>query len=425
MADKTYNAGDVEIKMLDLVSLDGKKRQSMISQVASFDVYESVMLPVMYCELLVKDGINLLEKFPIVGEEYIEIEFKNPELNSVQYFKFKVASVTNKFTDGQGKTQFYVIKCASEEILENSITYIQKRYEEGNPYTLVGDILKTYLKSKKRFNTDTTTARGLDKMTVSQLTPLQAIDYVRKRTISKTYKSSSYVFFENRNGFNFTTLEHLILDGKKKIGDRIFFYDSAITTSSSSVEIRNILAYQQVAYNNMSDLIQDGALNNRSISLDLKTGQTKTVDFSFTKEVGSFAQVDPDNTSKVKTSTFLNKYGNKSGQSTVKSSLIAKSSNNGETFVEESSGFLRSYISQLTQNIVRVLIYGDSSITAGNVIKLKFPAISGSTGKSEDSKLAGGNYLVTKVRHMFVLREKASYKISLECVKPSYGEIDV
>jgi hypothetical protein len=425
MSDKSYNAGDVEIKLFDLVSLDGKVRQSIITQVVSFDVYESVMLPVMYCEIFMKDSINLIEKFPIIGEEFVEIEFKNPELNSVQFFRFKLASVTNKFTDGQGKTLFYMMKCASEEILENSVTYIQKRYEEGNPYTLVSDIIKTYLKSPKRLNVDATSARGVDKITVSQLTPLQAIDYVRKRAVSKQYKSSSYVFFENRNGFNFTTLEHLISTGKKAIGDKIFFYDSSVGASMAGVEVRNILAYQQLAYNNVADLVQGAALNNRAISINLKTGTTNTIDFDYSKQVGNFAQTDSDNVSKVKTSSFLNKYGNKSGQSTVKSTLIAKSSNNGDTFIEESSGFLQSYVSQLTQNIVRILIYGDAAITAGNIITLKLPNISGATSNPENSKLASGNYLVTKVRHMFVMREKVNYKIALECVKPSYGEADL
>lgn len=425
MADKSFAAGDVQIQQFDLVSMDGKTRQSIISQVISFDIYESVMLPVMYCEIVMNDSINLIEKFPIIGEEFVEIEFKNPELNSIQRFTFKVASVTNKFTDGQGKKLFYVMQCASEEIMLNSTNYIQRRYNTGNPYTMVSDILETDLKSSKRLNVDTFNGRGLDSITISQLTPLQAIDLIRKRAVSKQYKSSSFVFFENRAGFNFTTLEHLIITGKNAIGDKIFFYDSAVGDSMSNVNVRNILAYQQLTYNNTVELMQSGSLANRTISLDLKTGVLNTVDFDYSKQVSNFAQTDPDNISKVKTSSFVNKYNTNVGKSTVKNTLIPKSTNNGESFREDSSGFLQSYVGQLTQNIVRVLIYGDSAVTAGNVIKLKFPTISGATAKSESSKLASGNYLVTKCRHMFVVREKVTYKMALECVKPSYGETDI
>lgn len=425
MAQNSYASGDVQIRQFDMVSMDGRVRQSIISQVVSFDIYESVMLPVMYCEIMMNDAINLIEKFPIIGEEFIEIEFKNPELNSIQSFRFKVASVTNKFTDGQGKRLFYMLQCASEEILANSNKYIQRRYQNGNSYAMVADILKTDLKTNKKLNVDTFSCRGLDLITVNQLTPLQAIDLIRKRTVSKQYRSSAYVFFENRSGFNFTTLEHLILTGKNAIGDKIFFYDSAVGDSLSNVDIRNILAYQQLTYNNTAELMQSGSLANRTMSLDLKTGTMNTVDFDYSKSVNKFAQTDPDNISKVKTTSFVNAYNAGAGTGTVRNSLIPKSSNNGESFREDSAGYLQSYVNQLTQNIVRVLVYGDSAITAGNVIKLKFPTIAGTTEKPDSSKLSSGNYLVTKCRHMFVIREKVTYKMALECVKPSFGESDI
>lgn len=425
MAQKAYSPGDVQLLQFDLVSMDGRVRQSIAGQVVTFDVYESVMLPVMYCEILVNDSINMLEKFPIIGEEFIEIEFKNPELNSVQSFRFKVASVTNKFTDNMGNRLFYTLQCASEEILINSNTYIQRRYNSGNAYSIVSDILKTDLKTTKKLNIDTFSSRGLDLVTVNQLTPLQAIDFIRKRTVSKQYKTSSYVFFENRNGFNFTTIEHLITTGRAAIGDKIFFYDTAVGDSMQNVDIRNMLAYQQLTYNNTAELMQSGALANRSISLDLKTGIVNTIDFDYSKQVNKFAQTDPDNVSKVKTASFVSTYNKGAGTSNIKNILIPKTANAGDTFREESAGFLQSYVNQLTQNIVRVLVYGDSAITAGNVIKLKFPTVSGGTEKNDASKLASGNYLVTKCRHMFTIRDKVTYKMALECVKPSFGESDI
>jgi hypothetical protein len=422
---KTYTAGDVELTQFDLVSLSGKSRQSIISQVITFDIYESLTLPVMYCEIMINDAINLIEGFPIIGEEYIEIEFKNPELNATQNFRFKTCAITNKFTEGQGKRLYYVIQAASEEVLENSYRYIQRKYNDGNPYTMISDILNRDLKTKKQLRTDDSTARGTDKITITQLAPLQAIDMIRKRCVSKKYKSSSYVFFENRLGFNFTTLEHLISTGKNSIGDKIFFYDSNVNDDIKNINVRNILAYQQVNFSAIGDMVQSGGLANRTISIDLKTGILNTIDFNFAEQINKFAQTDPDNVSKIRTSTFMNKYSNPSGSSTVMSNLLPKSSINGESFREESAGFLQSYINQLTQNIVRILIYGDSAITVGNVIKLKFPEIKGTTDKMEDSKFSSGNYLVAKVRHSFVVRDKVSYKMSIECMKPSYGESDI
>jgi len=422
---KTYNAGEVQITQLDIVSLDGKSRRSIISQVTTMDIYESMMMPLMYCEMLINDAINLIESFPIIGEEYIEVEFKNPEFSSVQNFRFKTVAVTNKFSDGQGNKLFYLIKAASEESLENSTKYIQRRYDVGNPYVMIADIISRDLKSKKSLRSDDKSARGIDKIAIAQLAPLQAIDMIRKRAVSKKYKSSSYVFFENRAGFNFTTIEHLIATGKSSIGDKIFFYDSNINDDVRNINVRNILAYQQVNYSTIGDMVQDGAMSNRNYSIDLRTGTLNTVDFNMPQQLSKFAQTDPSNASAVRTNTFMNTYAAKPGSDNMKTSLIPKSSVNGESFREETAGFLQSYINQLMQNVVRILIYGDAAITVGNVIKIKFPEVKGTTNKKEDSKLSSGNYLVSKVRHSFVMRDKVMYKMSLECLKPSYGESDV
>lgn len=423
--NKTYNAGDVELTQLDIVSLDGKSRQSIVAQVVTMDIYESLMMPLMYCELVINDAINLIEGFPIIGEEYIEIEFKNPELNSSQSFRFKTTAVTNKFTDGQGNKLFYIIKATSVEQLENSVKYIQRRYDIGNPYAMIADIISRDLKSGKILRADDNSARGVDKISISQLAPLQAIDMIRKRTVSKKYKSSSYVFFENRSGFNFTTIEHLIATGKSSIGDKIFFYDSNVNDNVKNLNVKNILAYQQVNYSTIGDMVQEGGMANRNISIDLKTGVLNVVDFNMPQQINKFAQTDPSNVSAVRTNSFMNSYASKPGTANMKTSFIPKSSINGESFREESAGFLQSYINQLMQNVVRVLIYGDAAITAGNIIKLKFPEVKGTTDKKEDSKLSSGNYLVSKIRHSFVVRDKVSYKMSLECLKPSYGESDV
>ena len=67
---KTYEAGEIKILKFDIVSHDGELRQSIISQVLAFDVYENIRLPVQYCDVVINDSINILEEFPIIGEDF-------------------------------------------------------------------------------------------------------------------------------------------------------------------------------------------------------------------------------------------------------------------------------------------------------------------------------------------------------------------
>jgi len=425
MDNKAFSPGDAKITLFDIVSMDGSLRQSMINQVTGFDIYESIMLPLMVCDVLVRDSINLLEKFPIIGEEFIELEVKNPETQNAYFFRFKTVNVSNKVTNPDGKMMTYMIRCMSEEVIENSKKKIQKRFTQS-PYSIVADILTDELKTKKKLFVDDTPLRGNETFLVNNISPLQVIDMVRKRTVSTKYSASAFNFFENRNGFNFTTVDKMLLTGKDSIGDKIFFYDSHVNNKLENIYVRNMLAYKQVSLANPVELMQSGGVSNQTQSIDIRTGKIETINFNLKDNLTAFTQIDKGSTSQIKTNSFLTRTTTKPSQvNAALQNFLPKTTKNGESFRENKVGFLQSFVGQIVGNIVQVLVYGDTTITAGNVVKLKFPEISGTTDKKSDSRLSSGNYLVTKVRHTFVILDKVHYKTAMECVKPSYGESDI
>jgi len=423
---QAYNPGEAKITLFDLTSLDGSIRQSIINQVISFDIYESIMLPLMVCDIAVKDSIGLIDQFPIIGEEFVEIEVKNPETQNAYFFKFKTVSVTNKVTNPDGKMMSYIIRCMSEEIIENSKKRIQKRFTGLSPYEMISQIVQNDLKSTKKLFVDDAPIKGNESIFVNNLAPMQAVDMIRRRTVTSKYQSSAYNFFENRDGFNFVTIDKMMITGKQSIGDRIFFYDSHTNSKVENINIRNILAYRQVASANPVDFVQSGAVSNITQSLDIRTGSISTVNFNLKDNLDKFTQADKSGISAKATSVFMNRAGSKVSEIENPLQLFSpKSSKNGDSFREDKLGFLQSYVSQLVGNIVRVLVYGDTTLTAGAVITLKFPDVSGTTDKKDDSRLASGNYLISKIRHTFVNADKTYYKCSMECIKPSFGESDV
>lgn len=423
MSDKTYEPGDVVINLLDLVSLNGSKRVSMIGQVRGFDIYEGIMLPLIACEISIDDPVNLLEGFPIVGEEYVEIEFKNPELLTTTFFKFKVVKVFDKITEPGGKKLKYSLLCMSEEIIENSNKRIQKRYEGLNSYQIVKEILSKDIKTNKKYFVDDSPLRGNESLLVNNLHPLQAIDMVRKRTVSAKYKASGFNFFENRNGFNFVSINKLMISGKDAIGDKVFFYDTGVGNNAKNINVRNMIAYKQITLSNPIDMLQGGGVSNETKSIDIRTGAVESTPFNLIKNLGVFTQTGSRSTSKSKSPEFLNKTQSPDNisQNPV-NSFLPKSSKQGDSFRDSNFGFLQSYVTQLVGNMVGVLVHGDAALSAGNVITLKFPEVSGTTDKKADSAYTSGNYLISRIRHMFVVGDRVKYKCAMECIRPSYGE---
>ena len=84
------------------------------------------------------------------------------------------------------------------------------------------------------------------------------------------------------------------------------------------------------------------------------------------------------------------------------------------------------YIAHFLTVVIQITIYGDSTITVGDVINCTFPEADGLTkGEknpvNEDSAMTTGNYMVAKCRHMLTFNEKAEYAQSLELVKDGIG----
>jgi hypothetical protein len=72
--------------------------------------------------------------------------------------------------------------------------------------------------------------------------------------------------------------------------------------------------------------------------------------------------------------------------------------------------------------VSQITIYGDSTISVGDVIRCQLPEVDALTrGQDnpvrEDSQMTAGNYIVTKCRHVLTFNEKAEYMQGLEIVK--------
>ena len=61
----SYNAGDVKINQLLLTNLRQDKSLSILDQVMKIDIYESIMSPIIFGNIVVFDAIELKDKFPI------------------------------------------------------------------------------------------------------------------------------------------------------------------------------------------------------------------------------------------------------------------------------------------------------------------------------------------------------------------------
>lgn len=398
--------GDVLVEKINLITSDGSKTITIKPQVKFISIYESIMSPVLYGELLIVDAIDLLRGFPIIGEEKVEIEFSTPTLAPIT-LNLRVFHVSNISIDSDQKLKSYTLHLTSEEAFKNASLLINRKFTKEN-HANIKDILVSDLATEKKLEASTT--KGIDTQLITNITPLQAIDRMRLRSVSPKYLSSSFVFFEDRWGFKFITLEEMIEKNKGKSAQKHFVYDASnLITDIRKINARHMIGWKAIKHTNTIDKIQSGSLNTKVLVPDMVTGDVT----EYVSGNQEFETTGPD--AAAGTAKFNQAYG----QTTSRTFMVPFNSADEKVFIAEKIGPLQSFVDKITQNIAHVHIYGDSDIFVGDLLSASVSTGSGLT-EGDSSKAIEANYLVAKVRHMIILGDRPIYTQSLELVNNSY-----
>ena len=93
-----------------------------------------------------------------------------------------------------------------------------------------------------------------------------------------------------------------------------------------------------------------------------------------------------------------------------------------DTQMAEKIAILGSFVELISSDLVRIHIYGDSAVMAGDVIECKFPEATGLTKDPKLNRLRSGKYMISSLRHMIVLGDRYVHTMSTELIKGNYLE---
>lgn len=425
----SYQPGATEIYKLDLIKYAGTNYNkdtatviNIMPQLVSFNVYEDILKPTIYADFLLKDTSNIIQNFGpgmkgpgIRGDEYIEVEFKTPGAPQPSIYVFAVYSVANKQDIPNKGGQFYTLRCISHEHLQSTQRLVTKSYSDYCQ-NIIFDILSDYLKidaspgiSKKFFTEDT---KDIVKVTVPKLNALKAIDMIRQRAISKKYPNSPFLFFEDKDGFNFYTVDWLVEYYRNYVGAQVYTMATTVNVTDTpganfdTLQFRNIIAFQVIGNQDTYEKVQQGAVQNLVKSFDFTSK-----DFSVKKfNVADSKPLTTDPKGKVNITGNLNERFKVPGMER----FIPTSVDIGTNIIDN-AGAKQSLRALFGETAANIYVQGDSGLTIGEVIELKMPDLSNLAGvPKEDDKLTSGNYMITKIRHMLSADE---HKMSMEIVK--------
>ena len=200
--------GDVNIQEARVRSSNGFV-QDILGQVVQVEVFEDIFSPFITGTLVLSDAIDLVNFFPFIGEEYLSLKIATPTMDSKNRIiegDFYLYKMDQRLLLND-KNAAYVLHFISKEAIADLNFKISKSFE-GNCSDIAKELIGTQrgLNSQKLVRYEQ--AANKVRFVSNFWSPVACLNYLAKVAVSDK-NNSTYLFFENRTGFNFVTLNEL------------------------------------------------------------------------------------------------------------------------------------------------------------------------------------------------------------------------
>lgn len=259
MADIRF-AGDYSLTKAVLTSYNGNE-VNIMDLIHNIKVYEDIFSPFITIDMVMEDHIGLYHKMPIIGEELLTLTLT--DVTGKFGFKDAIFSLykSKDFVEKGQRGFVYTLSFISVEAIRDMNLKISKAYN-GTAKDIAYDLLK-----KEGLTTNKDVYIEESKYKISYISnywpPIKNLKYLCQRAVSKITDSASYLFFENKFGFYFTSLA--ALKGQDPIAS--FYYSANIDDDleKSLQRVEKIHIDRGVDY---IDRLQNGAYGSNVVYMD-------------------------------------------------------------------------------------------------------------------------------------------------------------
>lgn len=403
-------AGEVNLKEAKLYSLNGQTA-IITNQIIAIEMYENIFSPIISMNIVLKEAVDFLNLFPFCGEEYVSLNIETPTLEVPIKAVFYVYKISDRMYTAEREV-VYTLKCASVEFLADSNIKITKAFS-GN----IVDNVK-YLVGKDGLNTTkpvlAENTSNETKFVANFWNPIKCISYLSSRAINSK-GSPTYAFYENRDGFNFRTLNEILT----QTPIQEFVKDNY--TRTASISDNNIRSYNDILqdYKRILDIkipvvtdyidsIQSGQLRSRLITHDIVTKKYMVKEYS--------VKTDPNRYNLLNNNPLYSKYAIANSSSTILTMPKHFTIHNNYKDITNSESIQRrlSFFQGLEKFKVVIDVIGRTDYTVGRVVELNIPRVTQITKEDSDYRdaMVSGKYLISSCTHV-INRERHVCKMEL------------
>lgn len=433
MAVISRSPGKASIKEAYVYTTLGNKRVDITKYAMHIDVYEDIYAPFVYCDIVLIDYNQFAAEFPLAGEEYFVFTWQSEGGKLCRYHFLLYKNDTGGYTPTQS-AKGYVLRGVTLERAFDSGKTVSRSFT-GSYSDIAAAIFDTYIASDAGgLGVEYEPSRSIGRFVAPQWSPLKCIDYCRKRAVSRGEARSPFVFFRNTDGYRFMSLNGLFNTEMSKPSAQVVHRYSAKTTSAMFDEkqepgvVADIIAFDIVSYYDTVAKIDMGTYNTHGYSFDLTTKSfVLRQQFNMSDTANKF-QFGGGNSGVHNRLEFMQNFDNTRCvalyvPTDVGLELASDDTKTQKDLYPDYMAEMAAYTGMVGEYNVQYTIYGDSNVSAGQVMTINVPTAS-DVGRDEKSArkadmLFSGSFLLARVKHSFEFNEQVDYSIRISGINGS------
>jgi hypothetical protein len=386
------------------------------SLVSKLDYFESIYETAASSNITVNDASGFHQSAKLKGGEDVELSFGNREGSTIR-MKFKTGIIGDR-TRVKDNQDVYELTCVPQEFLDNNAKEIVKAYEGEKLSEMVKKWHEDYTKDSSTIKKDLATneeSEGNATYHGTGRSPVTAIRWAAKEAKSSKAKASNYVYYQDREGYHFKTIDAMLSEGDKFT----LSYAMQNAGSAGGDAQRNIIAFEQSKDFNTVNSRYNGADSDHWYYFDPTTGKTgggsKRDGAGEGSHTGKNTITKEQKSARGERFNFVIAPG--ATDSKFRDARDPKIKENKRTVHEH--GASSSAAAQLDNLVMNVRVPGDTEYKPGIKVKLNIP----SPNEGQELDTRSGSYLVTSVRHVLYKDDKdMKYECILECKSDSQSK---
>jgi hypothetical protein len=378
------------------------------------EYFESIYAPCASCNLTVNDSSGFNQKANLKGGEDVSVMFGDRK--STIKMNFVVAMQGNRMRVKSNQDMFN-INCVPQEFLEQNQKEIVKAYKGKKVSDMVKDWHEEYTKTTKTLKKDLATNEETeDKQSYhgTGKSPITAIRWAAKEGKSSEAKASNYLFYQDRDGYHFRTVDKMLSEGDQYT----FSYAAQNIGAAGGDPNFKIISFDQKGDFNSLDSSYNGADSDHWYFYDPTTGKVDSSEKGKRDGAGDTTHTGSAQLTQKQTSARGERYNLIVAPGQVKSKFrdsrdpkIAEYKRSLPEHAAQSSAAV-----QLDNLVINIRVPGNTAYKPGMKVRINIP------GNQENMELdqRSGSFLVTSIRHIIYKEENdMKYNCVLECKSDS------